>query len=68
MIKLSNYDDWRSCITIECSIPLTPEFIQARLNALRNPRDLHTQKFLDEWGQAHLNQVIHWFEIAQSRL
>ena len=68
MMKLSNYNEWQRCITIECGIPLTTEYIQARLNALRDPADLHTQRFAREWGQAHLNQVIHWFEIAQSRL
>ena len=68
MIRLSSYEDWHHCIEIECGIPLTPEFIEMRLNALRNPSDLHTQKFLDEWGQAHLNQVIHWFEMARSRV
>ncbi|MEO0452470.1 MAG: hypothetical protein AAFZ74_19310 [Pseudomonadota bacterium] len=68
MVKLSSYEDWQHCITVECGIPLTSEFIQTRLNALRNPGDLHTQRFANEWGQAHLNQVIQWFEIAQSRL
>ena len=68
MIKLSNFEDWQRCITVECGIPLTPEFIETRLTALRNPGDEHTRKFVKEWGQAHLNQVIQWFETAQSRL
>lgn len=65
-VKLSNYDDWKHCITIECGIPLTPEFIENRIASLRDPNDLHTRKFTDEWGQEHLNRVIRWFERART--
>lgn len=68
MVQLSSFEDWQHCITVECGIPLTLDFIDARLNALRNPSDLHTQKFVSQWGQAHLNQVIEWFEVARYRI
>ena len=65
-MQLSTFEDWKHCITVECAIPLTQAFIEQRLAALRNPRDLHTQKFVAEWGQGHLDQVVEWFEMARA--
>ena len=65
-MRLSTYEDWKHCITVECRLSLNPEFITERLDALKDPGDHHTQKFVQEWGQAHLNQVIQWFESAQA--
>ena len=30
-----NYDDWKECITEYCGIPLTPDYVEKRLAALR---------------------------------
>ena len=64
-MKLSNYDDWKHCITVECGIPLTPDYVEQRIAALKDPQNHHTQKFKSTWGEAHLNKVIGWFEAAK---
>lgn len=66
--SLESYDDWKHCITVGCDIPLTPAFVEARLAALQNRSDMHTRKFIDQWGEAHLNRVIGWFEQARREL
>ncbi|KLJ00764.1 hypothetical protein [Luteimonas sp. FCS-9] len=61
-----DFSEWRRCIEIDCGLALTPDFIDARLRALRDPRDFHTQRFDDVWGRAHREQVIAWFEQARA--
>ncbi|MEM7341590.1 MAG: hypothetical protein AAF467_23280 [Actinomycetota bacterium] len=60
------YPEWRRCITIDCGIELTDEFIETRLVALRDPDDSHTAQFAKQYGDGYLQQVIEWFELAQS--
>jgi len=61
------YDEWRHCIEVNCGLQLTPEFVRQRLSALRDDRDYQTQRFREMWGDAHLRQVITWFEKAESK-
>ena len=68
MQSLKTYDDWRQCITVHCRIPLTPDYVEQRLAALRDPSDHGTQKFIAAWGEAHLACVIGWFEQADREL
>jgi len=68
MQGLNSYEEWKHCITVSCDIPLTPDFVEKRLEALRNSADLHTRKFIDSWGEAHLARVIGWFEQAEREL
>lgn len=68
MQGLNSFDDWKRCITVSCGLPLTVDFVETRLDALRNENDLHTRKFVDMWGDAHLARVIGWFEQAQREL
>ncbi len=68
MRSLGAYDDWKHCITVLCGIPLTQAYVNERLAALRNPADYKTQKFLEAWGEAHLERVIGWFEQAEQEL
>lgn len=64
-MQLSNYDEWKQCITTLCGIPLTLDYIQQRITELRDSNDYRTQKFKETWGQAHLETVIGWFERAK---
>lgn len=64
----TTYDEWEHCITVECGIPLTAEFVADRIKALQNMRDYHTQKFIARWGKAHHAQTLTWFREAQERL
>jgi len=63
-MKLENYEDWKHCITIACGIPLTADYIEGRIKSLNNPSDHYTRKFIDNWGETHLVQIISWFERA----
>ena len=59
------YEEWRHCITVECGLELTPEYISERISALQNDGDYHTQRFVELYGQQHLQQVLDWFIQAQ---
>ena len=58
------YDEWKRCIEVDCSIPLTVNFCERRLKALRSERDPHTTLFRRQWGEDHLDRVVGWFEQA----
>ncbi|MDB6454234.1 hypothetical protein [Falsirhodobacter sp. 20TX0035] len=58
------YADWRHCITVACGIPLTPAYIRARIDALEDPRDDHTRRFVERWGRAHHERTLGWFREA----
>ncbi|MEM7568969.1 MAG: hypothetical protein AAF337_04160 [Pseudomonadota bacterium] len=62
------YDEWEHCITVKCGVPLTAQYIEERLAALKDPSDFHTQKFIQLWGQAHHGRTLAWFEEAGKRL
>lgn len=68
MKALKTFDDWKHCITVDCGIPLTLDFVEERLVALADPTDFHTQKFVAFWGDAHLARVVSWFEQAKREL
>ncbi len=68
MRALKTYEDWKHCITDICRIPLTPDYVSERLAELRNPKNFHTQRFVDSWGEDHRKRVIEWFEQAEAEL
>ena len=59
-----NYADWKRCIEVDCSIPLTVSYCQRRIKALNNAKDPHTAAFRRQWGDDHLARVVSWFEQA----
>jgi len=67
-VKLSTYEDWKRCITVDCGIELTSDFIDKRLTALNDLDNYHTQKFKKNYGAKHLKQVIGWFKQAKGEL
>ena len=60
------YEDWRHCITVECGIELTPEYISERISALQNGKDHYTQQFVKRYGDQYLQQVLSWFMQSKS--
>lgn len=68
MIELETYEQWKHCITRICAIPLTLDYVEARIAALRNPADHETQRFVSSWGEAHLQRAIGWFQQARREL
>jgi hypothetical protein len=62
------YDDWKHCITVDCGIALTAEYVAARIDALQDESDYHTQKFVKMWGEAHRARTLAWFRQAAASL
>lgn len=60
----TTYADWRLCIERDCGIPLTADFIAARIADLNDPRSHHTQQFVKRYGPEHHARVLGWFEQA----
>ena len=60
------YAQWHHCITVECGIPLTRDFIAARLTVWRDADAEETMRFRRLYGDAHWQAVISWFEQAES--
>jgi len=67
-MKLSTYEDWKHCITVSCGIPLTLDYVEKRIDELKDPNDFGTQKFKKTWGDEHREQIISWFEKAKAEL
>lgn len=59
-----SYQDWKRCITVDCGIKLTHEYIEERLRALQDERNAHTAEFIRLYGTAHWQNVMRWFERA----
>lgn len=59
------YAAWRHCIEVDCGIRLTPSFIEAGLEALADPQDPHTRRFVEQWGEAHRKRVLGWLARAE---
>ncbi len=68
MIVPRTYEEWKNCIVVECGIPLTLDYVQARLQVLQNPTAHHTQRFVKQWGSDHLARTIAWFSKAEKEL
>ena len=62
----TTYAEWRHCIEKKCGLALTPDYIAARLAALRDERDAHTREFRRLYGEPHLRATVAWFERAQT--
>lgn len=58
------YADWRHCITIDCGIELTEQYISERIEAMNDHSDPHTARFIELYGEAYHAQVVGWFERA----
>ena len=63
-----NYEAWRHCIEVKCNISLTQPFVAERLDALKDQKQLNTQKFINRWGDTYHAQTVAWFEQAAKEL
>ncbi len=59
-----SYDEWRHCITQECRIALSAEYITARLLVWHDDTCEETRRFRRLYGDAHWLAVRGWFERA----
>jgi len=58
------YREWHHCITVECGLSLSADFIQARLAVWRDEKNFETSRFRELYGDTHWRAVIDWFERA----
>lgn len=57
-----NFDEWKNCIVNDCRIELTKTFVQQRLSVYENAKHPETRKFIELYGQQHLEDVIFWYQ------
>ena len=62
------YEKWRHCITVDCGIPLTKDYIVQRLEVFNKPSSFEVEKFMRLYGEEHTKSVIGWFERALKEL
>lgn len=63
-----DYAEWKHCITDECKIPLTAEFVAERLSVWRDEGNGESRRFRQLYGDAYWRAVLGWFEQAESEL
>lgn len=63
-----SYAQWQHCIVVDCGLELTPAYIAQRLAAFTNAHDDHTKRFVELYGEQHLQRVIGWFTQAGEAL
>lgn len=66
--ELSNYQNWKHCITELCGTPLTLSYIKERISELNDTNDPRTKKFIATWGETNQQQFISWFERAKQEI
>ncbi len=64
----TNYDEWRHCITVICQQPLTLDFVEERIQALTNPTDYMTVRFVELYGDGQRLNTLQWLEQERKRL
>lgn len=62
------FEEWENCITNDCNIKLTKDFTMSRLKVYENKKSPETKKFVQLYGEEHLNNVIYWLRRAGERL
>lgn len=50
-----NYEDWKHCITVNCGIALTANYLQKRLDELQDEADENTKQFAKLYGREYIN-------------
>jgi hypothetical protein len=59
-----NFEQWFHCITGECGIKLTPDYITDRQKELSDRKNPHTLQIIRLYGEQHYNNLISWFSQA----
>jgi hypothetical protein len=59
-----SFPEWHSCITQDCKIQLTKEFIEKRLAVYMDQNNPETKRFKTLYGDNHLTNVINWLQQA----
>jgi hypothetical protein len=59
-----SYSAWKHCITVQCGIPLTVEYLHRRIAELKSATSYDVQRFRQIYGESHWRKVLMWFEMA----
>lgn len=60
-----DYAQWHYCITVNCGLELTPEYIESRIMALENVSDFKTKQYIELYGAQYHQLVLSWFVKAR---
>ncbi|MEM9701134.1 MAG: hypothetical protein AAF907_01670 [Planctomycetota bacterium] len=60
-----SYEQWRQFTTVNCGIRLTGDYVQSRLQELRDAKRPATAEFAKKYGDDYLQNVINWLERSQ---
>jgi hypothetical protein len=61
-----NFEQWLHCITVDCKIQLTKDFISSRIKELKDSKHPHTVQIIKIYGQEHYQNLLNWFSQAAS--
>lgn len=56
------FEQWKQCIVNDCHIDLTTEFVQQRLTIYQDETNPETHRFVELYGEQHLQNIIHWLK------
>jgi hypothetical protein len=59
-----SYEEWRHCITVDCRIQLTRDFLETRLKALSSTTNEGTRRFVSAWGEGHRVRILSYMQRA----
>ena len=59
------YEEWFTCITKDCGIDLTENFITTRIQVLEDNTHTEAIQFSKLYGDTHRLNVISWLKQAQ---
>jgi len=62
-----NYEQWHHCITVECGLSLTTEFIDERIMSMQDKNTFRTKQFVQLYGSQYHQQVLAWFHQAKEK-
>lgn len=60
------FEQWKYCLINDCKINLTRDFARQRLDIYRDKNNPETKKFAQLYGEAHLQNIIRWFEMVKN--
>jgi len=64
----TTYQQWRTCITVHCGIPLEPAYVAERIAILGDDQHPETRRFVASHGAEHRDRVLSWFKRAHGEL
>lgn len=56
------FEEWQKCIVNDCKVNLTKEFAEKRLKVYSDANNPETRKFVELYGQQHVQNVIAWLQ------